>query len=117
MPAAKMLAWFFFSSRRRHTSFDCDWSSDVCSSDLVAAIALVVTQPALAQAPGRVVEVDTLEELEAAVNDGSDNDIIVIAAGRYVIDTPLRDRKSVVKGKRVSLGGRSIRNRNHATRH
>src|SRR5688572_32975630 len=25
---------FFFSSRRRHTRFDCDWSSDVCSSDL-----------------------------------------------------------------------------------
>src|SRR2546430_8766246 len=23
----------FFSSRRRHTIFDCDWSSDVCSSD------------------------------------------------------------------------------------
>src|SRR6266853_4123237 len=28
--------FFFFSSRRRHTRFDCDWSSDVCSSDLVA---------------------------------------------------------------------------------
>src|SRR2546430_12467729 len=25
---------FFVSSRRRHTRFDCDWSSDVCSSDL-----------------------------------------------------------------------------------
>src|SRR5256886_7789603 len=25
---------FFFSSRRRHTRFDCDWSSDMCSSDL-----------------------------------------------------------------------------------
>src|SRR5580692_12127103 len=25
--------YFFFSSRRRHTRFDCDWSSDVCSSD------------------------------------------------------------------------------------
>src|SRR2546430_17640686 len=25
---------FVFSSRRRHTRFDCDWSSDVCSSDL-----------------------------------------------------------------------------------
>src|SRR6516165_7487953 len=24
---------FVFSSRRRHTRFDCDWSSDVCSSD------------------------------------------------------------------------------------
>src|SRR2546427_3111533 len=29
--------FFFFSSRRRHTRFDCDWSSDVCSSDLKAA--------------------------------------------------------------------------------
>src|SRR5256886_9652254 len=28
--------YFFFSSRRRHTRFDCDWSSDVCSSDLSA---------------------------------------------------------------------------------
>src|SRR5205085_6439799 len=28
---------FFFSSRRRHTRFDCDWSSDVCSSDLMNA--------------------------------------------------------------------------------
>src|SRR5688572_32059696 len=30
------LFFFFFSSRRRHTRFDCDWSSDVCSSDLEA---------------------------------------------------------------------------------
>src|SRR5256886_4342079 len=29
-----MMFLFFFSSRRRHTRFDCDWSSDVCSSDL-----------------------------------------------------------------------------------
>src|SRR5260370_16057958 len=29
---------FFFSSRRRHTRFKCDWSSDVCSSDLKALI-------------------------------------------------------------------------------
>src|SRR6266480_4994703 len=28
--------FFFFSSRRRHTRLTCDWSSDVCSSDLVA---------------------------------------------------------------------------------
>src|SRR5260370_11228395 len=27
-------SFFFFSSRRRHTIFKCDWSSDVCSSDL-----------------------------------------------------------------------------------
>src|SRR5207302_3691535 len=28
---------FFFSSRRRHTRFSRDWSSDVCSSDLTQA--------------------------------------------------------------------------------
>src|SRR5256885_3889297 len=30
---------FFFSSRRRHTRLQGDWSSDVCSSDLTAQVA------------------------------------------------------------------------------
>src|SRR5688500_19449409 len=30
---------FFFSSRRRHTSLQGEWSSDVCSSDLVLKLA------------------------------------------------------------------------------
>src|SRR4051812_48584005 len=30
-----VFAVFFFSSRRRHTRLTCDWSSDVCSSDLL----------------------------------------------------------------------------------
>src|SRR5690606_40164814 len=29
---------FFFSSRRRHTRFSRDWSSDVCSSDLKVVV-------------------------------------------------------------------------------
>src|SRR5690606_40587791 len=33
---------FFFSSRRRHTRFSRDWSSDVCSSDLKIARQLIV---------------------------------------------------------------------------
>src|SRR2546430_13605872 len=33
-----LYVFFFFSSRRRHTRFDCDWSSDVCSSDLPSEI-------------------------------------------------------------------------------
>src|SRR5205085_8080305 len=33
-----LFLFFFFSSRRRHTRFDCDWSSDVCSSDLGAGV-------------------------------------------------------------------------------
>src|SRR5438309_5128285 len=32
---------FFFSSRRRHTRWNCDWSSDVCSSDLAITSPLI----------------------------------------------------------------------------
>src|SRR5260370_20083812 len=39
---------FFFSSRRRHTRFKCDWSSDVCSSDLDGT-ALLPTIEAMAE--------------------------------------------------------------------
>src|SRR6266511_4956096 len=35
--AQRLLVFFFFSSRRRHTIFSRDWSSDVCSSDLTRA--------------------------------------------------------------------------------
>src|SRR5690242_20922060 len=38
-----MLFFFFFSSRRRHTRLTCDWSSDVCSSDLVTDEAVAVS--------------------------------------------------------------------------
>src|SRR5260221_6816283 len=33
--SSSSLSFFFFSSRRRHTISLCDWSSDVCSSDLL----------------------------------------------------------------------------------
>src|SRR5205085_6121757 len=36
------LVFFFFSSRRRHTRFDCDWGSDVCSSDLLGRVRKLV---------------------------------------------------------------------------
>src|SRR2546426_12769505 len=35
-----MFLFFFFSSRRRHTRLQGDWSSDVCSSDLCPAASL-----------------------------------------------------------------------------
>src|SRR5260221_12949895 len=37
-PARVTPFFFFFSSRRRHTRSLCDWSSDVCSSDLMEAL-------------------------------------------------------------------------------
>src|SRR5438132_13825811 len=47
---------FFFSSRRRHTRSLCDWSSDVCSSDLktmlLALTAALVSSRAFAYDQG-----------------------------------------------------------------
>src|SRR5262245_62890295 len=43
--------FFFFSSRRRHTRCLSDWSSDVCSSDLVGAADDAQVEPALERVP------------------------------------------------------------------
>src|SRR5256886_14620938 len=54
---------FFFSSRRRHTRFDCDWSSDVCSSDLRAA--LDPSTDMIALWPAELHEDDEVDEINA----------------------------------------------------
>src|SRR5256885_10007748 len=64
-----MIYVFFFSSRRRHTRLQGDWSSDVCSSDL-NAWRRVVPSPL----PRDIVELPLLRELVKAGQ-------IVIAAG------------------------------------
>src|SRR5690242_3683066 len=48
-------AAFFFSSRRRHTRLTCDWSSDVCSSDLRLAEAILIPPFPGTAAPGWVL--------------------------------------------------------------
>src|SRR3970040_3096268 len=70
-------SYVFFSSRRRHTRYIVDWSSDVCSSDLGSPDA------------GRPPSADDRRPM---------------AARRLQAE----DRKSVVEGKRVDLGGRRI---------
>src|SRR2546430_5688681 len=58
-----VISVFFFSSRRRHTRFDCDWSSDVCSSDLVHRFGL------REEAVQEVVDPEVVLLLEARVRD------------------------------------------------
>src|SRR5437879_12227000 len=47
--------FFFFSSRRRHTRYIGDWSSDVCSSDLFTNDLAVGFRDGCAQADGQVI--------------------------------------------------------------
>src|SRR5690606_39992558 len=64
---------FFFSSRRRHTRFSRDWSSDVCSSDLGLTDALVATARDLPAVPLHVEELE-LEGGAAEVGDEDQHD-------------------------------------------
>src|SRR5256886_12042186 len=89
--------FFFFSSRRRHTRFDCDWSSDVCSSDL----ALLLSREERLEHVG----LGFFAHPDAGVRDREHHKRA--RAGRVVVGG-VRDRKSVVEGKRVDLGGRRI---------
>src|SRR5215510_16127549 len=62
---------FFFSSRRRHTRWPRDWSSDVCSSDLAENLAEVVAHDRGRGAPEQLARV-TVGRLNPAV--GSDEE-------------------------------------------
>src|SRR2546422_11701753 len=78
---------FFFSSRRRHTRCSRDWSSDVCSSDLMYLIPVAVGD----------------------FNGDGKLDLATAAVGTTMVAVMLgngEDRKRVVEGKSVDLGGR-----------
>src|SRR3712207_7644242 len=62
-------AFFFFSSRRRHTRYWRDWSSDVCSSDLLDVRGSALADPR-GRALGHIVvvrDVSEQQERQAAV--------------------------------------------------
>src|SRR6266850_6537971 len=60
------MLFFFFSSRRRHTRLQGDWSSDVCSSDLAVVGELL---------PADGAEDGVVENLGLLDVDGADGDV------------------------------------------
>src|SRR5205085_3493823 len=96
---------FFFSSRRRHTRFDCDWSSDVCSSDLRQSID-AITVTAGGKAPTVVAPTDLVDTkfgrtvpspLQNAIDAATPGDLIIVSEGAY--------RESLLMWKPVRLQG------------
>src|SRR5690606_39525276 len=73
------LLCFFFSSRSRHTRFSRDWSSDVCSSDLLQAYD---------QASGVVIE-NVYEGLFGYARDSAQELVPVLATAYEVSDDGL----------------------------
>src|SRR6266571_5044858 len=91
--------FFFFSSRRRHTRLTCDWSSDVCSSDLKDRRAGVLPPASLScLLHGAIARFGTVEEIAhkalflAAPESGFITGITLsvdggaVAAGAYMVE-------------------------------
>src|SRR5690606_40119827 len=78
----------FFSSRRRHTRFSRDWSSDVCSSDL-EELRLVATE----------------DRLEAELRNG-DGPRLVVELEQLAAAHPLRERPTALLMQAQVAAGR-----------
>src|SRR5438093_10456866 len=102
------LFFFFFSSRRRHTRLVSDWSSDVCSSDLVTLTHPVAQGDLLVgwfsqyNAPG-----------EIQVSDNVNGTWTRVAAGALTFDDDKIGRASCrergwISGVVVALNGREM---------
>src|SRR5690606_41119921 len=114
--AASLAKAFFFSSRRRHTRFSRDWSSDVCSSDLDSLGKQRLTWLQLADAAGMATGIVSTARLTHATpaatwahspdrNWESDADMPAEARAQGCLDiarqtvaTPYRPRPKVMPG-------------------
>src|SRR5690625_1443397 len=74
---------FFFSSRRRHTRWPRDWSSDVCSSDLTGKTCILVDD--MIDTAGTIVQAS-----DALLADGAAS--VVIATTHPILSDPATER-------------------------
>src|SRR5256885_17044209 len=73
---------FFFSSRRRHTRLQGDWSSDVCSSDLIRVESIALVGPQWAPTvTARVTLRGVTRDLRFAAAVLRQDDTLVVVAG------------------------------------
>src|SRR2546421_6825312 len=85
-------SFFFFSSRRRHTRSDRDWSSDVCSSDLD-----YVTKPFSVEALVARVRAVLRRATRAPGGDGVADDGAMLTVGDLELDEERSEERRVGK--------------------
>src|SRR3546814_17350284 len=95
-----------------------DWSSDVCSSDLVRHVAVMIGAPTLMGALAGCVQIETPDKpIEINLNINIRQEVVYRLDGDAKKLIEQKDRKSVVKGKSVSvrleIGGRRKMKKQH----
>src|SRR6195952_3971234 len=97
---------FFFSSRRRHTRCLSDWSSDVCSSDLI--LISNTYYPALAQDNVEVITDGIAEVTPTGIVDRNgverEIDVLVVATGFFPTDQPIAHHITGREGRTLGDG-------------
>src|SRR6266481_2203487 len=91
---------FFFSSRRRHTRWNCDWSSDVCSSDL--------RRRRFGRRRLRVIHPTAIVSAEAAVDPTAEIGPYVVIEGPVRVGAGTRLMPHVVIRGATALGARNV---------
>src|SRR5260370_41607797 len=93
----RAVLFFFFSSRRRHTRFKCDWSSDVCSSDLdrMKSSVIAAMTPGRASGSTMVCTVESVRSEERRVGKSVD------LGGRRIIKKKKKKKKEKQKKKKT----------------
>src|SRR6267143_2829457 len=84
--------FFFFSSRRRHTRWNCDWSSDVCSSDLwtLPSGDRSVTKLLMDQPDVSTIYAPKSWKAFATIRPGSDSSVATEKSGLTAKRVPIR---------------------------
>src|SRR5882762_5331240 len=105
---------FFFSSRRRHTRFKCDWSSDVCSSDLSDAIVNAIVAERIDQtdcAKGFILDgyPRTLVQADAVESMLSDRGLGLDAVIELVVDDKALVGRIVKRAEEARAAGQPVR--------
>src|SRR5437879_5375346 len=98
--------YFCFSSRRRHTRYIGDWSSDVCSSDLVHGLLAVGVEGVVEAAVGRVEPGDA----EVCAGAADDHDLGIGLNGQSARDGEAAEiGRAACRGRVEVRGGVSAR--------
>src|SRR5260370_41630735 len=107
----KVAQFFFFSSRRRHTRFKCDWSSDVCSSDLAKGVKVQqVDLDAQFRCGGSrlyedwVLRLLSLDGKDPVTWVGDDHFDVSVTESPYELEAVLRDRLDAGYSARMTAG-------------
>src|SRR5256885_3222727 len=70
--------FFFFSSRRRHTRLQGDWSSDVCSSDLETMVRLGCVAIGYTIYPGSAARNEMYQDLREIIAEAKDHGLAAV---------------------------------------